>query len=60
MAVARRMLTGGQAPEEVAADLGFATPSSFRREFLRFYQVGPVQFQQESHGKERGDEEKTA
>lgn len=50
MVVARRMLTGGKAPEEVAADLGFATPNNFRREFLGVYRVPPLRFQRESWG----------
>jgi len=47
MVVARRMLVGGKAPEEVAADLGFAAGGNFRREFLRFNEVPPLWFQQE-------------
>jgi AraC-like DNA-binding protein len=50
MVVARRMLTGGKSPEEVAADLGFATPNNFRREFLGVYRVQPLDFQRERWG----------
>lgn len=47
MVVARRMLAGGRSPDEVGESLGFAVRSTFRREFLQFYQVRPVVFQQE-------------
>lgn len=50
MVVARRKLTGGKSPEQVAVDLGFATPNNFRREFLGFHQVPPLQFQRERWG----------
>jgi AraC family transcriptional regulator, transcriptional activator FtrA len=50
MVVARRMLTGGRSPEEVAKVLGFATQNIFRREFQGFYQVPPLRFQRESWG----------
>ena len=50
MVVARRKLTGGKSPEEVAADLGFSSQNNFRREFLGFYRVPPGQFQQERRG----------
>ena len=52
MVVARRMLTGGRAPEEVAEELGFATPNNFRREFVGFYRMGPLDFQRERTGGE--------
>ncbi len=47
MVVARRMLAGGRAPDEVAESLGFAVADNFRREFREFYQVRPVEFQRE-------------
>lgn len=47
MVVARRMLVGGRLPEVVAERLGFASAASFRREFLAFYQLPPLDFQQE-------------
>jgi AraC-like DNA-binding protein len=50
MVVARRLLTIGKSPNEVATELGFATPNNFRREFLGFYQVPPLRFQQEGWG----------
>lgn len=50
MVVARRKLTGGKTPEEVTKDLGFATKSVFRREFLGVYSVPPGQFQRETLG----------
>lgn len=50
MVVARRMLTGGRTPDEVAACLGFSSPNNFRREFLAFYQVAPLRFQAEQWG----------
>lgn len=46
MVVARRMLSGGKGPDEVAESLGFASKQNFRREFLAFYRVGPVEFQE--------------
>lgn len=50
MVVARRKLVGGKAPEEVAESLGFALKNNFRREFLAFYGVPPLQFQRERWG----------
>ena len=47
MVVARRMLAGGKSPDEVAESLGFAVRSTFRREFVLFYQVRPLEFQRE-------------
>ena len=47
MVVARRMLAGGRSPDEVAECLGFAVRSTFRREFVQFYQVRPLEFQRE-------------
>ena len=48
MVVARRMLAGGKGPDEVAESLGFASKQNFRREFLAFYRVGPLEFQKGS------------
>jgi len=53
MVVARRMLTGGKSPEEVAGSLGFALANNFRREFLCFYQVRPCEFQSVVRGGRR-------
>ncbi len=53
MVVARRKLTGGKSSAEVAADLGFATENNFRREFIAFYRVLPLQFQRERWGEKR-------
>lgn len=50
MVVARRKLVGGESPDEVATSLGFAVKNNFRREFLAFYGVPPLQLQQESWG----------
>jgi AraC-like DNA-binding protein len=50
MVVARRKLVGGKSPEEVAKDLGFATPNNFRREFLGVYRMTPLDFQRERWG----------
>ena len=50
MVVARRMITGGQPPQEVAGTLGFSSPNNFRREFLIYHQVGPLDFQRRSWG----------
>ena len=47
MVVAIQKLTAGKAPEEVARDLGFASAGSFRREFLEFYQMAPLDFLRE-------------
>ncbi len=54
MVVARRMLTGGRAPEEVGEVLGFATQNNFRREFRDTYGVLPLQFQMERWGRDGG------
>lgn len=48
MVVARRMITGGQPPQEVAGTLGFSSPNNFRREFLVYHQVGPLEFRRKS------------
>jgi AraC-like DNA-binding protein len=45
MVVARRMLTGGRSPDEVAVLLGFSNSSNFRREFLVHHRLGPLEFQ---------------
>lgn len=45
MVVARRMLGGGVSPEAVSEKLGFTSKYNFRREFLSFYGVRPLQFQ---------------
>lgn len=50
MVVARRMLTGGRTPDEVASCLGFSSANNFRREFLMHYQVPPLRFQAEQWG----------
>lgn len=50
MVVARRMLTGGRTPDEVASCLGFSSQNNFRREFLMHYQVPPLRFQAEQWG----------
>jgi AraC-like DNA-binding protein len=50
MVVARRMLVGGESPDAVASSLGFALKNNFRREFLAFYGVPPLQLQRESWG----------
>ena len=52
MVVARRMITGGQPPQEVAGTLGFSSANNFRREFLIYHQVGPLDFQRKSWGSE--------
>lgn len=44
MVMARRRLTEGESPKEVAAVLGFTSPYNFRREFLAFNQVAPGEF----------------
>ena len=48
--VARRMIIGGQHPQEVAGTLGFSSPNNFRREFLVHHPVGPLDFQRKSGG----------
>lgn len=50
MVVALQQLAAGKSPEEVAAELGFASANSFRREFLGFYQIPPLVFQRERLG----------
>lgn len=45
MVVARRKLEGGKCPREVARDLGFRSEYSFYRQFEKFYQTTPKQFQ---------------
>ncbi len=45
MVVARRKLKGGKTSEEVARDLGFMSVHTFGRQFHKFYQTSPVQFQ---------------
>ncbi|MES2437907.1 MAG: helix-turn-helix domain-containing protein [Verrucomicrobiota bacterium] len=45
MVVARRKLEGGKMPEEVARDLGFMSVHTFNRQFLKYYQTTPAQFQ---------------
>jgi AraC-like DNA-binding protein len=50
MVVARRMITGGQSPEEVAVRLGFSSPNNFRREFLAHQQMSPSDFQRRRWG----------
>lgn len=47
MVVAIQKLADGRGPEEVAKDLGFASAGSFRREFLGFYQMAPLEFQRQ-------------
>ena len=53
MVVARRKLVGGKSPEEVAESLGFALKNNFRREFLAFYGIPPLQFQRGRWGEGR-------
>lgn len=50
MVVARRMLTGGRSPDEVAEMLGFSSKNNFRREFLAHYRIGPLEFQRRQWG----------
>ncbi|MES2440492.1 MAG: helix-turn-helix domain-containing protein [Verrucomicrobiota bacterium] len=50
--VARRMLTGGRSPDEVAEVLGFSSRNNFRREFLAYHRIGPLEFQRRSWGME--------
>lgn len=45
MVVARRMLTGGRSPEDIAEVLGFCSKQNFKREFLGVYQIHPLDFQ---------------
>ena len=45
MVAARSLLREGSAVKEVAADLGFASPKVFSREFQETYQVTPTDFQ---------------
>jgi methylphosphotriester-DNA--protein-cysteine methyltransferase len=56
MVVAVRKLAAGSAPEEVARDLGFASTGSFRREFLGFYQMPPLEFQRQRGRAAEGEE----
>ncbi|MGC4013365.1 MAG: helix-turn-helix transcriptional regulator [Luteolibacter sp.] len=44
MLQARQRLRGGDDPGRVAADLGFSTPGSFRREFIRCYGLSPLRY----------------
>lgn len=44
MVVARRKLEGGLTPKDVAADLGYLSIPTFRRQFQRFYQMAPEKF----------------
>ena len=50
MVVARRMLTGGRSPDDVAGLLGFSSKNNFRREFLLHYRLGPLEFQRRQRG----------
>ena len=43
MVVARRKLEGGKTIEQVSNDLGFLSVSSFRRGFVKAYQISPAQ-----------------
>ncbi len=54
MVVASRKLVGGKSPEEVAKELGFASPNIFRREFLGVYRIPPLDFQRERWGETEG------
>ena len=45
MVVARRKLEGGKRPKEVALELGFRSIHPFNRQFEKFYQTTPEQFQ---------------
>ena len=45
MVVARRKLEGGKCPKEVALELGFRSKHPFCRQFEKFYQTSPEQFQ---------------
>ena len=45
MVVARHLLQQGLEPAAVADHLGFTKPNNFRREFLNFYQVTPLDYQ---------------
>lgn len=45
MVVARRKLEGGKDPEVVSKELGFTSMNPFYREFMKFYQTSPGQFQ---------------
>ncbi len=45
MVVARRKLEGGKSPEEVARDLGFMSVQTFSRQFHKYYQTTPAEFQ---------------
>ena len=50
MVVARRMLAGGERVDDVTERLGFASKNNFRREFLAFYGVLPLEFQKQRIG----------
>lgn len=45
MVVARRKLEGGKPPEVVSKELGFMSVHTFYRQFYKFYQTTPPQFQ---------------
>lgn len=45
MVEARRLITGGQPPWQVAGVLGFSSANNFRREFRAHHPVGPLDFQ---------------
>ena len=51
MVVARRMLAGGEGVDDVTERLGFASKNNFRREFLAFYGVLPLEFQKQRIGR---------
>lgn len=45
MVVARRKLEGGKPPDVVSKELGFMSVHTFYRQFQKFYQTTPPQFQ---------------
>jgi AraC-like DNA-binding protein len=45
MVVARRKLEGGKHPEVVCKEMGFMSTNTFCRQFIKYYQITPVQFQ---------------
>ena len=45
MVVARRKLEGGKSPDQVARDLGFMSVHTFNRQFRKFHDATPAQFQ---------------
>jgi len=49
MVAARNLLREGASVKEVAADLGFASPKIFAREFQLFYEVSPTDFQRKDY-----------